>query len=281
MIRSDGLKEKVTSESIRKYWDSRAALGHTSGSSDFILKDLETAILLEYVKPNSTILDVGCGNGETMIKLAKERGCAGTGVDFSVETIRLANKNCGKVNLEDQLVFKTAQVPGGLEEQVLFDYVVTQRCLVNLTSKEDQRRAFSEIMSQVKPGGYYLMIEDSQQGLDSLNVLRCGLDLEPILPPWHNLFLDERDVSVWQTAEWQLVEGPKAVASTYYFLSRVVYAKIAGDQGLKPEELRYDSEINRLAYRLPRNIGDWGAPKIWMWQRDVRVDLNAAERGKS
>lgn len=273
------MKEKVTSETIRKYWDSRSVLGHTSGSNDFILKDLETVVLLEHIAPNSTILDVGCGNGETLIKLATEKGCSGTGIDFSAETIRLANKNCGKANLEGQLVFKTAQVPGGLEGQLLFDYAITQRCLVNLTSKEDQRRAFSEIMSHVKPGGYYLMIEDSQQGLHNLNVLRCGLDLEPILPPWHNLFLNDVDVSDWQTAEWHLVEGPKAVASTYYFLSRVIYAKIAADQGLKPEELRYDSEINLLAYRLPQYIGDWGAPKIWIWKRDIRSDFsNIPER---
>jgi len=269
------MKEEITTEIIKKFWDSRAVLGSTAGSNDFILKDLETAVFIEHIKPMSTILDVGCGNGMTLIKLVKERRCSGTGVDLSDETVRLANTYLEKENLHDRLVVKVGHVPGGLADLALFDYALTQRCLVNLTSKEDQRRAFIEIMSHVKPGGFYLMIEDSQQGIDSLNVLREGVDLEPIPPPWHNLFLDERDIPDWQTADWRLVEGPKAVASTYYFLSRVVYAKIARDQGLRSEELRYDSEINLLAYRLPRNIGDWGAPKLWTWQRLTRSN----ERG--
>ena len=51
--------------------------------------------------------------------------------------------------------------------------------------------------------------------------------------------------------------------STYYLLSRVVYARLAKDRN---EELRYDSEINQLALKLP-SFGDLGAVRLWVWRR--------------
>ena len=126
-------------DSIRAFWDSRARLGHTSGSNDFILKDLETAAILDRIKPNSSVLDVGCGNGKTLITLAQKRGCTGTGVDFSVETINLANKQKNDAGLGEEVLFKAAQIPGGLCDTGLFNYALSQRCLVNLTTAKDRK----------------------------------------------------------------------------------------------------------------------------------------------
>lgn len=95
------VKEKTATEIIKAFWDSRATLGPTAGSNDFILKDLETAVLLEYIKLGTPILDAGCGNGGILIKLARERGCSDTGVDFSVETILAVNKYLEAENLEE------------------------------------------------------------------------------------------------------------------------------------------------------------------------------------
>ena len=259
-----------TTDKIRAFWNARAALGDRSGSNDFILKDLETSALLERIEPQSRIIDVGCGNGKTLIALAKNKGCTGTGIDFSEDTIELALRYREEAGLGDEVQFRVAEVPGDPWEADGFDYAITQRCLVNLLSRGDQAKAFAQIVACVRPGGYFLMIEDSLQGLNSLNVLRGGVELSPIPPPWHNLFLDEEEVRAWKADNCTLLEGPIAVASTYYLLSRVIYAKVATDQGLKTEELRYDSEINVLAYRLPRNIGNWGAPKLWVWQRAAK-----------
>jgi hypothetical protein len=181
--------------------------------------------------------------------------------------ISLANRYRQEAGLGNEVMFKPARMPGGLQDMELFDYAFSQRCLVNLTTTKDQRQAFEEIMLRLIPGGFYIMIEDSQQGLDALNDMRGRLDLDPIPVPWHNLFLDEHSVSDWENDEFRLVEGPRSVASTYYFLSRVIYAKLASNQGIKPEDMKYNSEINLLAYRLPQDMGNLGAPKIWIWQR--------------
>jgi hypothetical protein len=49
-------------------------------------------------------------------------------------------------------------------------------------------------------------------------------------------------------------------------LSRVIYAKIEQEKGTKPEDLKYDSIINRLAYDIP-NMGELGATSLWVWER--------------
>ena len=46
----------------------------------------------------------------------------------------------------------------------------------------------------------------------------------------------------------------------------MIYAKLSHDKGVEAEDLKYDSEINMLAYDIP-NFGDLGAPSMWVWER--------------
>ena len=72
------------------FWGRRAALGERAGTDDVILKRLEIAELLRRVPVGSNVLDVGCGNGLTLIALAETNYCRGLGVDQSVEMIAAA-----------------------------------------------------------------------------------------------------------------------------------------------------------------------------------------------
>ena len=244
------------------FWNSRAELGGIAGTNDFPLKNLELKLIQEKIAGGASVLDVGCGNGDTLLGLARENGCQGIGVDFSEKMVELAKSKCRSAGYEGKVNFLKGVVPGlpkGLGE---FDYALTERCLINLDSEATQHRAFLEIMSHVKPDGCYLMIESSFQGLARTNELREMLDLERIDPPWHNTFLDETSVPKWATAEFSL-EEIIPFSSTYHFLSRVVYARLAADKG---EPLRYDSEINMLACRLPI-VGNFGPARLWLWRR--------------
>ena len=108
------------------------------------------------------------------------------------------------------------------------------------------------------------MIEATLDGLEATNKQRRALELEEIDPPWHNRFFDVGEVEGWSGADFRL-ERVEHISSTYHFLSRVVYARLAADKG---EELRYDSEINLLAARLPRDIGNFGPVKAFIWRKD-------------
>ena len=43
-------------------------------------KDIE--LIAELVPPGSRVLDLGCGNGELLALLARERGCSGYGIEI-------------------------------------------------------------------------------------------------------------------------------------------------------------------------------------------------------
>ncbi len=245
----------------RDFWNSRSGLGETAGTNDFVLKRLELALLLKRVPRNSTVLDIGCGNGDTLIQLAVQNGCSGAGVDFAPGMVQAGSSFCRAAGLQDRLRFEEGHVPGLREGLGQFDVVLTERCLINLDDAATQQRAFREIMEHVKPGGVFLMIEDSADGLAKLNALRAMLDLEPIPPPWHNVFLREADVAKWGERRYSIEEFVP-FTSTYYFLSRVVYARLAADKG---EQLQYDSDINLLALKLP-SMGDLGAVRLWVWR---------------
>lgn len=251
-------------DSKLEFWNSRAQLGETAGTYDFPLKDLELKLILQKIPSGAAVLDVGCGNGETLVRLAREKDCSGVGVDFSEKMIEAAKVSSKTTGCADRLSFQVGAVPGLPADLGEFDYAITERSLINLDSEGTQRRAFEEIMSHVKPGGYYLMIESSIQGLERTNELRAILGLERIDPPWHNVFLDETSVPNWATNKFSF-EEVIPFSSTYHFLSRVVYAALARDRG---EELKYDSDINMLACKLPV-VGNFGPARLWLWRRTI------------
>jgi len=252
----------MTKDPKLEFWNSRAELGQTAGTYDFPLKNLELKTILETIQPATAVLDVGCGNGETLITLAREKECRGVGVDFSEKMIESAKASANAAGFTDRLAFRVCAVPGLPADLGEFNYAITERSLINLDSAATQRQAFLEIMSHVKPGGYYLMIESSIQGLERTNELRAILELEQMDAPWHNVFIDETVVPDWATPEFSL-EEVIPFSSTYHFLSRVVYAGLARDRG---EELRYDSEINLLACKLPV-VGNFGPVRLWLRRR--------------
>lgn len=254
-------------DKISEFWNERARHGQNAGSNDFLLKRLEQDLILDTIKDASSVLEVGCGNGDTLLKLAKEKGCTGIGLDFAEGMITLAKSICEGAGLTSKISFRQGKVPGlpaGIGE---YDYVLTERCLINLDSHESQQMAFLEIMNHVKPGGYYLMIESFIQGLDRTNQMRMKLNLEKIDPPWHNVFMNETIVPTWATDKYSLVKVVP-FSSTYFFLSRVIYAALARDKG---EELRYDSDINLLSCKLPP-IGDFGPTRLYLWQHSSSYD---------
>ena len=62
----------------------------------------------------------------------------------------------------------------------LFDSVTSIRCLINLSTAENQYRALGEIAACVRPGGLCLVSEGWADGMAGLNLLRRRAELPPI-----------------------------------------------------------------------------------------------------
>lgn len=242
---------------------------------DTILKQIEIKAIGSYVRDGMRVLDVGCGDGETLYALGQQFQIDGVGVDRSETMLRVTEKVCLMEGARSVIVFERgdlAYLTKRTPEYAPFDLIYTERCLINLPSWEQQAQAIRDCCSLLKPGGQFVMCEHSQGGLDQCNEWRATLDLPTIVPPEFNRYLviEEVEQLWWDIMPSMLVPESWYVsdfAGTYYFLSRIVNAKLAADAGHEPD---YDSPINKLALNLPLGPGPGGFrgySRIWAWRR--------------
>lgn len=240
------------------FWDEQAIKGKLSGTQDRYAKELEMATIARYVKDEMWVLDAGCGDGETLRYLADRYNIRGWGFDYSEEMIRKADNHKTdkdlyfiKMDLRD---FKKI-------EHHRYDLIYTQRSLINLDTWEDQRQAIIDILSLLKPGGTYVMVECFVEGLEEINNLRLNIGLESIVPPWHNRYLSSNTLFKF-LFEKNLWFEEIHFSGAYYFMSRIVNAWGSKNFGGEPE---YDSSLNFLGKLLPPDcVNLRGQTQAWI-----------------
>jgi ubiquinone/menaquinone biosynthesis C-methylase UbiE len=258
-VRGSAAGAHTVTQTVKEFWNQRAALGETAGTQDLILKQLEhRAILAEVqrLKPKR-ILEVGCGRGE----LAREIVAACPWVEQydacdNSEGMFLAAL---KEDPYSRQILKyhhceLADLPTGP-----YDCIITERMLINLPNAEAQNAAVLEFVSRLDSGGAYLMCEHFREGLVAINSIRYSMGLPCISAPWHNCYLNPALDGYAATTKIPF-------SAVYYFLSRVVNAKLAHDAGHEPD---YDSPINRLALSLPPDCVDpmFAMARLWVWRK--------------
>lgn len=246
---------------IKNLWNSRAGLGTIAGTQDLIAKELEIRELSKHMKDARYVLDFGCGDGTTAIELARTHPMSILGIDFSEQMIEQARKK-PTVNLRGCVGFEVGDVHSLKAHQKLYDYIYTERMLINLPSWESQKEAIYTIFEHLTPGGRYVMCENSMDGLTNLNKARVSIGLSVITSPSHNLYINDSDIE-GVMYPGVILEGINDYSSTYYFISRVVNAWQAKQQGIEPN---YDAPINKLTLDLPP-IGNVGQGRIWVWKK--------------
>jgi SAM-dependent methyltransferase len=253
----------MPNKEILEFWNNRASLGTIAGTNDFILTGLEQKFLFDSVPAGVRVLDIGCGNGGSLIQLATNKACTGVGFDFSDKMVDVAKRAVADANLQGRIEVHHRSIPPVPAEWGKFTLAYSQRCLINLDSVELQKEAVLSVANVLESGGIYIMMECFNEGGEETNLLRRRLGLEPLTAPWHNLFFNLSNVKSWSSPEFY-VERVVHISSTYHFLSRVVYAKLAEASG---EALRYDSAINLVAAQLPQEIGEFGPVKACIWRK--------------
>lgn len=256
------------SESILKFWDEQAVkYGEDSLATmpDTLLKELEIENISKYLPDSGLVADIGCGNGFSTYKYCERNNCQYVGYDFSSEMIQAAKKAQEMSEFSERTHFSEASILNLPDQEAVFDAIITDRCLINLTSRLDQEKAVSEVYRVLKPGGLYLMCEDTEQGLSNLNTLRRISELDEIGVRWHNLYLDESHIKSTFDGKFELLEEVK-FSSCYYILSRIANACLARDCGQDPD---YLSPINKIARTISSlgDFGDFGPLKLYVLKK--------------
>jgi len=246
-------------DKIKSYWEERAKDNEnvvTSTTDDIYLRELEIKSIVEEIarlslRKDSTIADVGCGDGYSTINVASQLpDYHFYGIDYSYNMIVNAKKRLkANASLTGRVSFEIGDITD-LEScfgNLLFPCVITDRCLINLESYEDQKRALAQIAAHVEKGGAYIAIENFIEGHNNMNDVRKAVGLPEISIRWHNLFFSESSFKMAAHPYFEDVEI-KDFTSSYYYATRVIYSKMCQMRGEKPD---YSHDIHKLAMELP------------------------------
>ena len=135
-----------------------------------------------------------------------------------------------------------------------FDVIISDRCIINLPTRELQKKAIKEIWLSLKRGGYYIMVENFIEGHNVMNKLRKRLGLKEISVRWHNNYLDEKFLNSFISRYFK-ISTRKNISSIYYLITRTVYSKICQIENREPD---YDNIIYKIAVGLDEAEGNYG-----------------------
>lgn len=204
-------------EAVKKYWEDPA----TVSIIDQNLHKLEIDIVLRYLKSSDCLADIGCGDGRATLEYArKARKC--TGYERS-NTLRKKARACAEASGLDNIEINNGDILAMTDFKDKFNFVVTQRVLINLGSWSRQKQAIMNIHKMLKKGGTYVMIENTNDAFDALNDMRAEVGLGPIPLHWHNRFFDYKELLGFLKGKFNILKVHDF--GLYYFLTRV-YAQM-------------------------------------------------------
>jgi ubiquinone/menaquinone biosynthesis C-methylase UbiE len=256
----------IDTRKITDYWSEQAK---TYGSSpqantpDYWLREIEYSNIVRILNElggNANVLDIGCGNGYTTLRLHEAFPQHGfLGGDLSPEMIHVAQESLRALGsaASSNVRFEVIDVLDLKQYESSFDVVVSVRCLINLPSAELQWAALKQIWRALKKNGQCVLIENFQEPQDALNKVREGLGLPPIPIRWHNHFFSESELLAECEGLFEVAESVP-ITSTYYLITRVVYSKLCQLEGRVPD---YDHPIYQIATKLPI-LGDLGPVRL-------------------
>lgn len=244
-------------ERIKENWDGRAKNTRLQGSyvtmTDRNQRILEIDEALRHIPPGQRVLDVGCGNGYSTAIFAKQAEHI-VGIDYSEAMIARATREYGHL---PNTTFEVRDILSPLPYPAKsFGVAVTQRCLINLVTWDNQQKAIEQIARVLRPGGYFVMQEGTRQGRERLDQLReqLGLPRMPDVP--FNTDFDEALLWPFLRRHFEVVEIRR------YGLYDVL-ARIAHPMLVAPAEPDYEAKINDIARQLAAATDAAGEVSRW------------------
>jgi SAM-dependent methyltransferase len=259
---------------VRHEYEQRDAGDPYATSRDYNARELEIAAIRAALGAPGTLVDLGCGNGYTLLVLAETlSGWNLHGIDFAPNLIAGANQ------LLEERRSKVQSVPQFLEIDALayiadtadasVDYVLTERFIQNMPTEKKQIDVIREIRRILRPGGLLLMCEGSDDGFEALNDIREKMGLARIPSTSREnvsaIRFDDGALERLVTEELGYVLRSKVGFSTFFLITRVIHPLLAA-----PEPPRFDAPINDLARQLQLHapmLPGIGSNALWVLEK--------------
>ncbi len=199
---------------------------------------LEINTITKLLNGSDAALDVGCGNGFATSVYAKK--CSRVvGIDYSDNMVNAASKAYKMKNLD----FKPGNVLSLGSEIGKFSAVLSTRCLINLTSWDEQKRSIVNLHRILSKGGRLILTEGIKQGRDNLNKLRNKMGLSSMPKVWHNLDFDELKLLPFLKKFFVIKKDVRF--GLYDVLTRVIYPA-----AIYPREPKHGTDFHSIAERI-------------------------------
>lgn len=245
------------SKEVLEYWNRP----EVESMYDKHLINLEINLIKSWLKPDSKILDAGCGEGEGTLIYSDIKGVKIDGADFSEVRLKKAVRNTsGRRNVSLHKI----DFLGDYELDKDYDFIISQRFLINLLDWDLQKKVITRLFDYLKKGGRFLIMEGSKDGVTELNRFRNIFGLQPIEVKWHNQFFDDAKLEdFFSKSGFRIIE--KNGMGEYFLLTR----------GIRPyfeKDLSWDNEFNLIASRIDLkellNLKDrFSRIKLWVVEK--------------
>lgn len=263
-------------EFLRRAFEERNPRDIYATSRDFHVRELEIESIKKNLRDHGKLLDLGAGNGYTALSIGKEFAQLEiVAVDFSENLIsgakELAKEMEGDLRRAPEFVCADAITYIGNCPENSVDYIVTERFLQNMPSREVQRMILREVYRVLAPGGRFLMCEGSQDGFDRLNDLREAVGLSRIPPT------SAENISAIRFHDAEIEEFARGLGfrllqklgySTFFIIARVLHPLL-----IHPQRPRFDAPINELARKIQHHAllePGYGSNVLWVLEKAFR-----------
>ena len=218
-------------------------------TNDTGLDFLESEQILSRLTDESTVLEIGCGNGLLYEAIRKRYSLKRyVGTDFVHELI----EECNKKKSDSGDSFFQIDMTEILHDTFLekFNFIISKRAIQNVIDTQLQLEVIDKLGHFLEDNGCMIFVESSSQAQQRINNERKKYSLDPIDPPFHNLFFNDEKIKSYDFSNVYL-EGIVPFASDFYFITRIIYARYAKLIG---ETLSYDHPLQKVALTMDKNL---------------------------
>ena len=160
-----GISECIAKQFARPCGIGGRLIMNVMNRQNAALYDATEALL--HAQDHETILDIGCGNGIMMERLASACDCRLIGTDISEDALSMAKQRLTSVSADliccpvDEMPLKSASIDKALTVNTMYFW-------------DDLSAGFAEIARVLKPGGAFISTHYTNRALEAFSHTRFG-----------------------------------------------------------------------------------------------------------